>query len=240
MWHEAACALGPVDDVRLLGDRQLWLGRDTYQAETAWAPRYVGGIPGSVRRAADDARVAAVRAEAEAAVAPDQGAAAALREKAGTSRSLEHGHRLQEKLLARAMQDWEEWRSATEAQRLLAVAKDGELRRRYPEMQIEPLRSSEPPAPAERERAEAAEGGMPQWIAELEEGSRRHAERMQERAGLMIPAEDPDLEPEGEAFPATRPAFRDAILQAPPAEMPISPRLAEHTARRDGPGREAG
>ena len=43
-WHEAFLALGPADgpDVRAMPDGRLWLIRDTYTAETAWAPRHVG------------------------------------------------------------------------------------------------------------------------------------------------------------------------------------------------------
>jgi hypothetical protein len=39
-WHEAFAVLGPADgaDVRAMPDGQLWLTRDTYAAETAWAP----------------------------------------------------------------------------------------------------------------------------------------------------------------------------------------------------------
>jgi hypothetical protein len=44
-WHAAALALGrPTDgpDVRCPDSGSLWLMRDTYEAETAWAPRFVG------------------------------------------------------------------------------------------------------------------------------------------------------------------------------------------------------
>ena len=43
-WHEAFLALGPADgpDVRVMPDGRLWLVRDTYAAETAWAPQHVG------------------------------------------------------------------------------------------------------------------------------------------------------------------------------------------------------
>ena len=43
-WHEAFLALGPAGqpDVRAMRDGRLWLIRDTYAAETAWAPRHVG------------------------------------------------------------------------------------------------------------------------------------------------------------------------------------------------------
>ena len=41
-WHEAFLALGPVDqpDVRAMPDGRLWLLRDAYTVETAWAPPY--------------------------------------------------------------------------------------------------------------------------------------------------------------------------------------------------------
>ncbi len=40
-WHEAFAVLGPADglDVREMPDGRLWLIRDSYAAETAWAPR---------------------------------------------------------------------------------------------------------------------------------------------------------------------------------------------------------
>ena len=43
-WHQAYLALGPAagPDVRAMPDGRLWLLRDTYAAQTAWAPRHVG------------------------------------------------------------------------------------------------------------------------------------------------------------------------------------------------------
>ena len=43
-WHQAYRALGPAGqpDVRAMPDGRLWLLRDTYAAQTAWAPRHVG------------------------------------------------------------------------------------------------------------------------------------------------------------------------------------------------------
>jgi hypothetical protein len=60
-WHQAVAALGPADgpDVRAMPDGSLWLLRDTYAAETAWAPRHVG-------RELRLSRLSAVRAAAEA------------------------------------------------------------------------------------------------------------------------------------------------------------------------------
>ena len=51
-WHQAFAALGPAGqpDVRAMPDGRLWLARDSYAAQTAWAPRTPGkscGCPGS-------------------------------------------------------------------------------------------------------------------------------------------------------------------------------------------------
>jgi conjugative relaxase-like TrwC/TraI family protein len=233
LWHEGFRALGPVNEVRGLTDGQLWLRRDAYPAETARAPRYVADVLGFVRRAAADAEMAAVRSQSEAkAAAPGPARDASLSRSDGRT-ALAASYRVQERLLAQADQDWREWHTSSEPQRLLSVACDSELRLRHPDWNIEPLVSAEPPAPTDAERAEAAAGGMPGWIAALEEDSKRHAELMEQRAGLMIPSEDPDMEPEGEAFPLARPTFRDAILQPPPPEMPVSHRVAEKVGTLD-------
>ena len=74
-WHEALAALGPADgpDVRgMPGGRLLYL-RDTYPIETAWAPRAVGDELRQVRAAAWDARLAGLRASAEARAAALRG-----------------------------------------------------------------------------------------------------------------------------------------------------------------------
>ncbi|MGG7377495.1 hypothetical protein ACQ7B2_01420, partial [Escherichia coli] len=73
--HEAWQALGPVGETDL-GDRadgSLWLIRDQYQAETAWAPKHVGRELGHVRASADDARLRVIRSWAEAEVARKAG-----------------------------------------------------------------------------------------------------------------------------------------------------------------------
>ena len=68
-WHEALAALGPADgpDVRGMPDGRLLHLRDTYPIETAWAPQYVGDELRQVRAAAREARLAGLRASAEAA-----------------------------------------------------------------------------------------------------------------------------------------------------------------------------
>ena len=74
-WHEALAALGPVDgpDVRGMPDGRLLHLRDTYPTETAWAPQWVGDELRQVRAAAWNARLAAIRARAEAKAAADRG-----------------------------------------------------------------------------------------------------------------------------------------------------------------------
>ena len=70
-WHEALAALTPADgpDVRGMPDGTLLHLRDTYPIETAWAPKWVGDELRQVRTGVRDARLAAIRAAAEAAAA---------------------------------------------------------------------------------------------------------------------------------------------------------------------------
>ena len=84
-WYEAFLALGPADgpDVRAMPDGRLWLIRDTYAAETAWAPRHVGKELRLARLGAANADLGAIRAAAEADAARkagDHGRAATARE----------------------------------------------------------------------------------------------------------------------------------------------------------------
>ncbi len=54
-------------------DGLLWHLRDTYPIETAWAPQWVGDELRQVRAAAWDARLAGLRAAAEARAARQRG-----------------------------------------------------------------------------------------------------------------------------------------------------------------------
>src|ERR1700745_1141054 len=74
-WHEALAALGPAGgpDVRGMPDGRLLHLRDTYPIETAWAPQYVGDELRQVRAAAWHARLAGLRASAEARAAAQRG-----------------------------------------------------------------------------------------------------------------------------------------------------------------------
>ena len=67
-WHQAFAALGLADSpgVGAMPDGQLWLLRDTYAAQTAWAPRHVGKELRLARLGAFDTALGAIRADAEA------------------------------------------------------------------------------------------------------------------------------------------------------------------------------
>jgi hypothetical protein len=67
-WHQAYAALGPASqpDVRAMPDGRLWVLRDSYAAQTAWAPRHVGKELRLARLGAFDAALGVIRADAEA------------------------------------------------------------------------------------------------------------------------------------------------------------------------------
>ena len=105
------------------------------------------------------------------------------------------------------MDDRRAWEAATEPQRRLAVAADAELRRRYPEMRIEPLRSAEPDEVTDGQRAELDvlpeeqhDYHPPGWVRELAETRKEFSEKIAERQSRMEPHEDPDWEDLGPAF----------------------------------------
>jgi hypothetical protein len=246
VWHQAWRALGPAGetDLRDRADGSLWLIRDQYQAETAWAPKHVGRELGYVRASAEDARLQVIRSEAEADVArkaADRELAGRHEQQAEGSRLQESAYRTQENILAGLMDDRRDWEAATEPQRRLAVAADAELRRRYPEMRIEPLRSAEPNEVTDGQRAELdvlpeeqPDYQSPGWVRELAETRKAFSEKIAERQSRMEPHEDPDWEDLGPAFPAWQPPDRDAVLQPPKPPIPPSEHLAEREAEAGG------
>ena len=191
-WYEALAALGPADspDVRGMPHGRLLHLRDTYPVETAWAPPYVGDELRQVRAAAWDARLAGLRAAAEACAAQqhgDPGQAETRHTLAASYQALERAYRQREAVFAQTMADRADWEAATRAQRQLAVAADAELRRRHPGQYFPPLRSAEPEPAAPAQRGElaltpdGAPGEMDQCISDLGAAHRTFAERL---AGL--------------------------------------------------------
>jgi hypothetical protein len=241
-WHEALAALGPADgsDVRGMPDGRLLHLRDTYPIETAWAPQYVGDELRQVRSAAREARLAGLRASAEAAAnRGDHDTAVRQQELAASYHALHEAYRQREAVFAAAMADRADWDSATRAQRHLAVAADAELRRRQPVEHYPPLRSAEPEPVTDSQRAELtlpvgeppAETG--QWIKDLATAHRTFADRLANLQNLAIPSQDPDYGDLGQAFPPWPRLARDAILQPPKPEIRPSPQVLERAADRD-------
>ena len=237
-WHEAFVALSPADgpDVRAMPDGRLWLIRDTYAAETAWAPRHVGRELRLARLGAANADQGAIRAAAEADAARkagDHDRAGRHEDLAVSYRAMDERYRHQESIFARTMADRRAWEYATAGSRHLAVAADAELRRRHPGQQIEPLRSAEPAPVSTTEREqlnltpdqEISE--MAAWIRGLAAQRQAFREKIEERQGLNIPSEDPDWGDLGEAFPAWRSPGRDAVLQPPKPQIIPSAKILQ-------------
>ena len=93
-------------------DGRLLHLRDTYPIETAWAPRYVGDELRQVRAAAWDARLAGLRAAADARAAEHRGEhdhAAAGHKLAAGYQALERAYRQRETVFTQTMADRADW-----------------------------------------------------------------------------------------------------------------------------------
>jgi hypothetical protein len=242
-WYEAFLALGPADqpDVRATRDGRLWLIRDTYAAETAWAPRHVGRELRLARLGATNADQSAIRATAEADAArkaSDHARAGRHEELAVSYRAMADCYRQQETTFAQTVVDRIEWEHDTAYSRCLAVAADAELRRRHPDLKIDPLRPAEP-APANTDRdqltltVDQETGKMPAWIRDLAAQRQAFRQKMEERQGLMVPSEDPDWADLGEAFSAWQAPSRDAILQPPKPQIIPAAKILQLIEERD-------
>jgi hypothetical protein len=249
VWHEAFAALGPADgpDVRAMPDGRLWLIRDTYAAETCWAPQHVGKELRLVRLGAANAELDAIRADAEA----DAARKASDHERAGrhefwaaSYRAMRDRYQAQEQTFAQTMADRTEWEHATEHARHLAVAADAELRRRHPDHKVERLRSAEPAPIDDTERGQLnlapdeKISEMSAWVTGLAAQRQAFKEKIEERQALKVPAEDPDFEDLGQAFPVWNPPGKDAILQPPKPEIQPAAKILK-IAREPEAGWEA-
>jgi conjugative relaxase-like TrwC/TraI family protein len=246
-WHEALAALGPVNgpDVRGMPDGRLLHLRATYPLETAWAPAWTGDELRQARAGARDAHRAALRATAETAAARRRGQhdhAARQQSLAASYQALHDTYRERETALAVTMADRADWEQSTRHQRQLAVAADAELRRRHPGQPWPPLRSAEPQP--EHDNLNTTLTTDPedarQRIRDLAAWHREFSDKLAERQSLMIPAEDPDLEDLGLAFPAWAAPARDAILQPPKPRIQPSEQILEHIASREADMEAAG
>ncbi len=152
-WHAAYAAMTRTDSLDLRGeaDGTLFHMRGTYEAETSWAPPHVAGQLRAVRSAIIDTAAASARADAEAAAARDRGERELGRQHqdlAESSRALEAFYRQREAIDAGLMEDYQAWEKVTAGSRHVGVLADAELRRRHAGLDLDPLRSAEPAAPA--------------------------------------------------------------------------------------------
>jgi hypothetical protein len=242
-WHEALAALGPADgpDVRGMPDGTLLHLRDTYPIETAWAPRWVGDELRQVRTGARHARLAGIRAAAEALAAQRRGQheqASQQQTLAASYQALHDIYAERETTFAAVMADRADWDTATRAQRHLAVAADAELRRRHPGHQYPPLRSAEPPplSRAQRDELTVTTGEQiretGQWIKDLAAQRHAFASKLADRQSLTIPSEDPAYGDLGQAFPPWPAPAAGAILQPPKPEIQPSERILDRNVDR--------
>ena len=74
---------------------------------------------------------------------------------------------------------------------------------------------------------------MSQWIKDLAVGQQTFADKLADRQSQTIPSEDPHYGDLGPAFPAWTGPGKDAILQPPKPEIPLSPQILEHVMDRD-------
>jgi hypothetical protein len=213
--------------------------RDTYPLETAWAPPWVGDELRKVRTCARDSHLASLRATAEATAARRDGENEKGSEQQALALSyqaMRDIYREHEAVLTTAMADRVDWERATRHQRQLAAAADAELRRRHPEQRWPPLRSAEPQLADEVQAESPNIASAPdteelaQRVKDLAARHRQFAEKLADRQSLMIPAEDPDFEHGGPAFPTWTTPRRDAILQPPKPQIYPSERILERVA----------
>ena len=235
-WHVAASALGhPADgpDLRSRDTGSLLLIRDSYEAETAWAPRFVTPELRSVRAGAQHEELARARAAAEARAAEARGDADTAERQRGLARSAEtlrDWYTARTAELEEAEADYRDWEHTTEGARMLAVAADAEVRRREPGLALPPLQSAEPAPVTEAERAELDSGPgedrrSPAWLDRLAEARPAFRGQLAERQSMRVPDPDPEYGDHGLAWPSLAPRERDAIAQPPVPQMTPAPGL---------------
>ncbi len=182
----------------------------------------------------------AIRAAAEADAArkaDDHDRAARHETLAASYRALRDHYQQQEQTIAQAMADRQEWEHATAGSRHLAITANAELRRRHPDMQIEPLRSPEP-APvsdAERQHPDLIPHQKNSQTAQIRdfEGQRQAFRAGMNERRKLAPNQDAAWDGSGEASPVLRPPWRDAILQPPKPHITPSAEILQLTAEHD-------
>jgi hypothetical protein len=227
-WHGAFAALGPAQGLDLRGepDARLHLMRGTYGSITRDAPRFVGRELRWIRTANRDSGLRAVRHEAEAKAARERGDDAAAErhaERAAAALALTERGRLIEAQMAAQDEAYREHERGVQHDLHLARAADTELRRRYPGVNLPPLRSAEPAPPSAAERAELL---YPERVrvperAEAQQTAQAHGLPAAEAFGRWLdrtkPAQEAEERPEAGKEPEKEPeADREGSWWDPP------------------------
>jgi hypothetical protein len=145
-WQAAAEALGrQPGDLSGHSDGQLWAWRSAFAREMAWAPPYQGEELAMVRGEIRRAQVDADRGRRDAQAADTDEARQRLAERAAVAERWEQMTRDVADRLAEAQAGYDAWEAVTGPTRDHAVAADAELRRRYPDAVVEPLRAQPHP-----------------------------------------------------------------------------------------------
>ena len=219
-WHAARSAMTRTDEAAVAShpDHRLHLIRDTYQAETRWAPQFPGDRLRAMRGAIIDTAATTARSIAEAHAAHARGdheVAAKHEALADSARQAGEWYRQQAAIDELTIDNYRAWSRVTAGSRHLAVLADSELRRRHPDITLEPLRSIEPEsADADLPVIPATEAEAAALAEQATQARFKFLELLEERQGVLVPAEDHQWQPEGEAWPAAWPTRdRDAVLQ---------------------------
>jgi TrwC relaxase/AAA domain len=245
-WRAALAVLGEIDgiDLRHLSDGDLLLRRGTYQHETAWAPEYVADKLRLMKLTQADAQTRAVRAAFEAKTATDEGARARHEQLARIWRSLEVKASEETALFEHAQQVRAAWEETTEPTRRIAMAADAELRKRHPDLRLDPLTSAEPASLLGNQEPtltalgltpQTAADPVPELMYQISQAARQAQETLDRIRSMPEPGADEDELSPGEAWARVIGRQRESVLQPAVELVPPAPEIAGYDE-----GREAG
>jgi hypothetical protein len=183
-WQAAAEALGyQPGSLREYSDGKLLAWRSAFAREMAWAPPYKGEDLAVVRSEIRRTQVEADRARRNATTAGSEEARQRLEDRASILTRWEGMTRDLAARLAEAQAAYDAWDRATTPSRDRAVAADAELRRRYPDHDVEQLGAGPVENKSERSMAAQSPEAEPQPSAWPDLGP--HAERVDQVAAQL-------------------------------------------------------
>jgi hypothetical protein len=182
-----------------------------------------------MRRAEADAYSRAVRAEAEAKAAADD-VCARHEQLAEIWRALEAKAAEETTLFERAQETRAAWEETSQPTRRVAMAADTELRKRHPNIRLQPLTSAEPSSLFGQQETtlttlgltpHTAAGPIPAPVYEISHAARRAQETLDRIRSMPEPGANEDELSPGEAWAKAIGRQRESVLQ--PAVEPIPP-----------------